>query len=213
MCRKSILVVAFAVLASTAPAGTLGENKDPTRNFPGQNCQYTLIGDDWKWRVGDPQSIVFSAENKKGTVVILAINSISNNTQLTADFAERLETIAFGRQTLTRRGGRFMVFQGQVCYQSETRLQSGNTMACRVFFAHGSSYALAVIGGLNPVEKDRDFEAIMSGFTFGEPPAAESKETASRFADYAPYSLGIVLFVMVIFLPRLLPSRTAPQGR
>jgi hypothetical protein len=212
MWRKFTLVIVFTASATTAPAGTSGERKDSTRNFSERNCQYTLIGDDWKWRVGDPQSIVFSAENKKGTVVILATNSISPTTQLTADFAERLEAVAFGRQTLTRRGGRFLVFQGQVCYQSETRLQSGNTMACRVFFARGSSYALAAIGGLNPIEKDRDFEAIMNGFTFAEPPAAESKETASRFADYAPYSLGIVLLVMVILLPRLLPSRTAPQG-
>jgi hypothetical protein len=132
---------------------------------------------------------------------------------LTAEFAERLEATAFGRQTLTRRGGRFMVFQGQVCYQSETRLSAGNTMACRVFFANGVCYTLGVIGGKTPVEKDRDFEAIMNGFAFAEPPAAEGRETTSWFTDYAPYSLGIVLVLMVIFLPRLLPGRTAPQGR
>jgi hypothetical protein len=206
------LVVGFAVLATTAPAGTLGGRKDSTRSFPTQNCKYTLIGDGWSWRDRSESSIVFSAENKKGITVVLATRSVPPDNQLTAEFAEKLEATAFGRQTLTRRGGRFMVFQGQVCYQSETRLPAGNTMVCRVFFAHEVCYALAVIGGKSPVEKDRDFEPIMNGFAFADPPATEGKEASSWFADHALYSLGIPLFLLVMFLPRLMPGRTAPQG-
>ena len=213
MWRIMSVVVGFAVLATNAPAGAFGERKDATRSFPAQYCQYTLIADDWSWRDRSEPSIIFSAENKKGITVVLATSPAPPNTPLTAEFAEKLETTAFGRQTLTRRGGRFVVFQGEVCYQSETRLSAGNTMVCRVLFAHGVCYALGVIGGKNPVEKDRDFEAIMNGFAFADPPAAEGKETSSRFSEYAPYSLGILLVLVVIILIRFMPGRTAPQGR
>ncbi len=204
------LVVAFAALAAAAPAGTLGRRMDPTRAFPAQNCQYMLIGDDWKWRDQSEPLILFSAENKKGMVVALATGPIPSNTELTAEFAQEFESTAFGKRKLTWRGGHFVVFQGQVCYQSETRLASGNTMACRVFFAHDACYALAVIGGKDPVEKDPDFEAITNGFAFAEKSAGAGKEANSWFADHAAYTLGGFLILVIVLFVVLMPSRTAP---
>jgi len=201
-------MVAFAALATAAPAGTLGRRMDTTRAFPTQYCQYTLIGDEWNWREQSEPLILFSAENKKGTVVVLATGPVPPNAQLTTEFAQKFESTAFGNQKLTRRGGYFVVFQGQVCYQSETWHASGNSMVCRVFFTHDVCYALAVIGGKDPVEKDPDFDAIMNGFAFAEKPAAGKDATTLWFEEHATYTFGIFLLLVIVLGVVLLPSRT-----
>ncbi len=203
------LVVGFAALATAAPAGTLGRRMDLTCTFPAQNCQYTLIGDDWNWREQLEPLILFSAENKKGIIVTLATGPIPPNSQLTAEFAQQFEATAFGKQKLTKRGGHFVVFQGEVSYQSETRLASGNTMACRVFFAHGVCYALAVIGDKAPIEKDPDFEAITNGFTYAEKPAGSDGATTTWFKEHAAYTLGGFLILIIVLGVVMLPGRTA----
>jgi hypothetical protein len=205
-------IVGFAVLMTTvAPAGVLGQRKDLTRGFQEQKCQYTLIGDDWTWREPAQLPIVFSAENKKGTIVVLVIDRVPLNTQLTQALAEKAEASTYADPKTTKRGGRFITFQGQPSYQAESRLANGNTMACRIFLANGFAYTLGVVGGKDPVENEPDFEKIMSGFAFTEPPVTADKNTNSDFGIDSLFGLATFLIAIVLLIKRFRRDNSPPQ--
>ena len=171
------LTCALAALVQQTACGD-----DRTREFPAYKCRYTLPGDDWAWHdatdVKKSKDQVFKAHNRNGLVVVLACQTASGVDGLSKNFADVFENGYYMTSSATKRGGRFITFLGEPCYQAESEVRGRSTMVTRLFLAHGLAYYLTVAGGQEPVEKDAQFEAVMNGFAFEESTQASDQVTA-----------------------------------
>jgi hypothetical protein len=117
--------------------------------------------------------MLFLARGPRGLVATLTVTTLPGpahgHLELN-EFVVGFKRTFYTPGELEKRGESYRTFQGLPCYQAEGTLATGQTVAARVFLAHGFSYNLGAIGGEAPVEREPDFEAIMGGFAFTEPP-------------------------------------------
>jgi hypothetical protein len=145
--------LAAALLALRQPGLAAQER---TRDFPAQKCRYTLP-EGWDWAGAGTCPLPVPLPNPRQ----------ADWAELVAAFQQGLYRPGY----LKKRGGHFLTFQGLPAFQAEGTLANGRTAAGRFVIGHGLSYALLVVGGEAPVEREPDFEAVMGGFAFTEPPA------------------------------------------
>ncbi len=126
----------------------------PTREFPELKCRYTLAGKDWKWQEPAMPTCVFSAIDKHGDLFALSCSRVPPSTrmnqELAGGFEQALNRMSNGQ--LRKRGGRFVIFKGLPCYQSEGIYPDGRTTVSRLFLANDIAFHLLFIGGKAPVE-------------------------------------------------------------
>jgi hypothetical protein len=163
--------VAFLVAGVVAPLRA----DEPTRTFAEQKCRYTLPGPDWSWVDQQTPSVLFMANDARGYVVNLSFGRLPQPSTLNQSFVNGFEKSFYPTSKMTKRGGRLITFLGQPCYQAESSLADGRTSALRLVLAHGNAYTLGLIGSDKPVESEPDFEAVMNGLSFTEPPAPETE--------------------------------------
>jgi hypothetical protein len=162
--------LAALLLSILAGHGTVSAGES-SKTFPDYRCKYTLPGKDWTWVDLESGSVLTcKARNRDGLLLSLAVKHAIAGEVIDARYAERYdeELAADGRRK--KRAGRVTTFRGLPCYESEWLVNGGNSAAHRVVIADGWRYHLMLVGKGDPVERRRDFEAIMNGFEFTSPP-------------------------------------------
>jgi hypothetical protein len=163
----------------SAPANGL------TRTFVDKNCSYTLPGEDWFWLDSKTPNALCAATDSKGHIVTVTFVQGAQTTPFSAEEYEKgLYSGAPGQ--LKKRGGHVTTLHGRQCYQAESVFADGRTMARRALLVNGSCYSVGVIGGKQPVEQDPDFEMIMNGFAFTEPPDAPAAANPTEDSPAGP---------------------------
>jgi hypothetical protein len=208
--RKMMISVAllavFVMCVGAQPPQAQGIER--TRTFAAQKCQYTLPGPDWKWLDRSATNSLFLAQNRKGFVVFLTATRMPPEARLDSAFAENFERDFYQRTQYSKRGGRFVAFQGLPYYQTEAKCPDGRTMIVRTTIVNGLRYSLGITGGREPVEQDPEVEAVLGSFAFTEPPLllAETAVGGSGHSTeyYVAWGLfGIfLLFAACCFLKR-----------
>lgn len=212
-----MLVVNLAALAQQPKP----EASERTRTFPSYKCRYTLPGPGWSWSKDptDAKSLC-AAVNDRGVVVSVGVMQLPRPMPLNQEFINGYEngfyTVGVGK--LNRRGGRYTSFLGLPAYQSEATHADGRTTAARITLANGYGYILVVIGGKEPVEQHPDFEKMMAGFAFTEPPVVVVATETAADKMYQVVGGGIFLLLIAFLLlrfrrgsrPRPRPTR-APE--
>ena len=137
-CGLGLAAVCGVVLFSTEARA-----EEKTRHFPAAKCRYTLPADGWSWtELPEKGQAVFAAKSPDGFAVILGFVEAPPSVWIGQKFVEGFDS-KFGMPgELEKRGGRLSTFLGLPCYEVETRLTDGRTMASRMFIANGHIYTL-----------------------------------------------------------------------
>jgi hypothetical protein len=206
MRRSSLALIGLlsaGIATAQQPAAPAPKPDPNTRVFPAHKCRYTLPGKDWFWVEQTASPVLFRAENFMGYAVALSAAPVPPHITLNQQFAEKLEKEFFGSSDMKKRGGRFVVFNGLSCYQSEAVAPDGRTAVCRIFLANGFGYNLEVVGTKDPVELSPNFEKIMNGFGFTEalaqPGAAQGQTSEASHV----LVVGLGFCAVAAFLMRL----------
>lgn len=168
---------------------------DRSAEFSTQKFRYNLPGPDWSWGEKPTPETLLLASNKRGLSVTVMVHkhpqSMTWDEQSAATF-ERGFLQAAGHQ-VKKRGGRLTTFQGLQCLQIEAIFDDRRTTVSRILQANGFFYTITVAGDKQPVERNPDFERIMSGFQFTEPPVTTWDDTKAPLnADFiTPLLLGV----------------------
>jgi hypothetical protein len=174
----------------------------PTREFPAENCRFTLPGKDWFWTSSPPQGMLCAAQNARGFTFLLGAFRPPNAGPSQPEFksAEEYERGFYegAAGEFTKRGGHFLTFNGVSCYQAESLMKDGRTSAHRAFVADGAVFNLMVIGSKEPVEHDPDFEKLMSGFAFLKPPVQAGANGAGIDKSDVSYRMGQIAGCAII---------------
>src|SRR5262245_46839109 len=170
--------IAFAVLFScpeVALAQITAEKNaaDVIRTFPDDVCQFRLLDSKWTWVEQQMPGLLCMAKDRRGYVVNLGVKRLPQATELNEEFVKSFEKgfYASAGPSLKKRGGRHLTFKGLPAYQTETISADGKKNGvARVVLAHERIYTLTVIGGQIAFDREPDFEKVMQGFSFTEPP-------------------------------------------
>lgn len=193
-----------------------------TREFAAQNCRFTLPDKNWFWTEVPADGMFCTAENARGFVLMLGAVRPGNARARLPEFKSAAEyekgLYEAGKGEVTKRGGHFLTFNGLRCYQAESLLKDGRTSACRAFIADGQLFELVVIGSKEPVEQDPDFERIMSGFAFMNPPAQAGTGGGGVDQTNVSYRLGqlagwALIGLLVAFVARAFTRKKKPPVR
>ena len=117
-------------------------------------------------------------QGSQGYVVNLGVKKLPQPTELDKEFVESFEKGFYSSADpmVKKHGGRYLTFKGLPAYQTETVSTDGKKNGvARVVLAHGRIYVLTVVGGRIAFDREPDFEKVMQGFKFTEPP--ETRET------------------------------------
>jgi hypothetical protein len=141
------------------------------REFPDRHCRYTLPGEGWSWRpVPETGGALAVARDDDGRVVILFAPRSKASARLDNDYAREFER-GFLKPHVVRRDGRFGTFHGARCYDLGVKNAGGGGALVRVFPAHGFDFVLFLHDpGREAPERAPDFEVVMDGFQFTDPP-------------------------------------------
>ena len=193
-----------------------------TRVFPSFGCRFTLPGDDWRWddSVSRNQGqavkgengfatgfeMIFEAKNEKGFAVNLCRMTTPWFVALDQRFVDGFESGFYKTSGLKKRGGRFTTFQGIPCYQLEATAADGRALTGTLLLANGYAYQLLMMSPKGAVEQEKNFQAIMNGFAFLEPPIVHSWSyaIAKRTGEAL---VACLLAGMLLILCRWLASR------
>jgi hypothetical protein len=171
--------VVVAVLLSS-PQVALSQDKvqknvvNPIRTFPAEVCQFRLLDLTWTWVEQQTPELLCMAKDRRGYVVNLGVKKLPQPTQLNKEFVESFEKGFYSSAgpRVKKHGGRYLTFKGLPAYQTETISTDGKNGVARVVLAHDRMYVLTVVGAKIAFDREPDFEKIMQGFEFTEPPAA-----------------------------------------
>lgn len=155
--------------------------KEDVKTFATQQCRYTLPSNKWNWTDHrDVPNAVCAAEHEDGRIIILCLTAIPKHGVINDAFVNGFDHEAVSEGTLKKRGGRITAFKNLPCYECE-HLISGAMVASRIILANGFHYHVIIRGGLRPVEKLPDYEAIMDGFEFTSPPVPHTAGPVDPF--------------------------------
>jgi len=157
------------VLFLLAQSSVYGNERIKT--FAAQQCRYTLPSNKWNWiDHSEVRNAVCAAEHEDGRVIVLIISPFPKDGVINQSFVDLVDKDAAASLEKTKkRGGRITTFKNLPCYEFE-RLLEGAMVASRIVLANGYGYHVVIRGGVRPVEKLPDYEAIMDGFEFTSPP-------------------------------------------
>ena len=181
-----------------APAKQAAKTKPPipevakplgaSAEFTEEKFRYTLPGPKWSWSVRPLEGATCAAVNQLGFVVTIGVTKLPRPVPIDEEAAKDLEKdflSTVGNQ-FKKRGGRFTTFRGLRCYQLEGSHVDGQTTATPFFSANSLLYSINVFGGEDPVEDNPEFEKILNGFEFTEPPVAKSTSQAVTSTGTVP---------------------------
>ncbi len=181
---------------------------DRTKEFTSEKCRYTLPGSDWSWQAAPAGATLCSASNKKGYVLTLPVVKLQEPQHMDTNWAAEFEKgyLKNGNGPITKRGGRFVTFQGLSSYEIDATFADGRTTVSRFLQANRYGYYLTLVGGRKPIERDPEFEKIMNGFSFAVPPEPNWSvdvvdERSRALARKLGEGLGAVLFAVLLIGP------------
>src|SRR5580700_10343063 len=108
----AVAITLLAILPETAAAAD-----ERTREFPAYKCRYTLPGEDWYWidfaeAKKPPKSIFTAGTKKKGLALTLTYDRATRAERMDQKFSVGFEKGFYAAGPVTKRGGRFVSFQG-----------------------------------------------------------------------------------------------------
>ncbi|MFL5340094.1 MAG: hypothetical protein ACJ8F7_08075 [Gemmataceae bacterium] len=169
---------------------------DRSRDFAEHKCRYTLPGKEWAWNEPPPPGVLCMASRPGGFFLTVKVTEQRGASHVGEKFAAEFDKDFFQTGQASKRGGRFVAFQGLPCYQVEATEPGGHSMVNRAFLANGVVYSVNLTGGTAPLEQKPDFEDIMNGFSFTEPPVEPIPAHAGHGKWF--YYLGVGAFVCLV---------------
>jgi hypothetical protein len=175
MKSRQIASISFAILV-LIHSPNLCDAQDEERTFPSLQMRYRLPNKDWTWEEPMTPDTAFMAMNQQGIIVLVSTIPLQKTVQLDQDFVNGYEKSFFKAGQMTKRGGRFITFQGRPCYQAEGTLMDGRTVVSRCVLSPSLGYSFMVMGGHDPIEITPEFEAIANGWTLTAPAVQDAVE-------------------------------------
>lgn len=163
MSRAFLIAVALAfAVASHANAG------EKTKQFPTQKFKVSLPDKGWNW--ADEDGTRGSVTATSGDGLMLSVTTVHSPKAFSvgASFAKGFDEGFFKDGAYVKRGGKFIKYRGAPCYQALFQAaEDKRTGVIRVIGLNDFCYQIQLLGAANPpVEKRRDFEAIMKSVEF-----------------------------------------------
>jgi hypothetical protein len=216
--RLVVRPIVAAALVAMLGATALGQEPKAraaaqTRYFSAQKCQFTLPAGRWSWTDQPLPDTFFAAESAAGLVVRASCAPAAAWRQMNESAAKDFESslVQGSGGQLKKRGAVYVQFHGLSCYQVAGVYADGRTTASRCFLAHGLAYHILVVGGKEPVEQDPDFDKIMDGFAFTEPPLAPADAKQGHSTEY--YFGYAFFWIFLLFVWRCFRGKPARRKR
>jgi hypothetical protein len=208
----SLVTVAIALFVSGPVAAA-----DLVKTFPDYRCRLSVPGPNWTWLPDNSlPNAMCVARSPDGTVLFLAVVPVPAGTVLDEKFVADFDPTQ-ENPMVTARGGRLGTFRGLTSYDWFGRVGPTDTAVIRMVIANGFAYQVHLLGKADPVERRPDFEAILNGFEFTDPPTPpeptdRGKALAYNIGKMIGYGLPVAIVVGLVIVGLRRKDRRRQDG-